>query len=88
MSLSISRCAVFGAAFPLITLFAATATFAQDYTPGATFAHDLPGGGFIGGLMAAAAFYLQVLARGSEFVRHEVGHYLQPGIGVGTKELS
>lgn len=45
--------------------------------------HDLPGGGFIGGLMAATAFYLQILARGSEFVRNEVGGYLQPGIGVG-----
>lgn len=45
--------------------------------------HDLPGGGFIAALMAAAAFYLQILARGSNFVRNELGRFLQPGIGVG-----
>lgn len=45
--------------------------------------HDLPGGGFIAALMAAAAFYLQILSRGSDFVRRELGRYLQPGIGVG-----
>ena len=45
--------------------------------------HDLPGGGFIAGLMAAAAFYLQILARGSDYVREELGRFLQPGIGVG-----
>lgn len=45
--------------------------------------HDLPGGGFIAALMAAAAFYLQILSRGSDFVRRELGRYLQPGIGIG-----
>lgn len=45
--------------------------------------HDLPGGGFIAALMAAAAFYLQILSRGSDFVRNELGRYLQPGIGIG-----
>ncbi|MCB0130292.1 MAG: MnhB domain-containing protein [Caldilineaceae bacterium] len=45
--------------------------------------HDLPGGGFIAALMAAIAFYLQILARGSAQVRRELGRFLQPGIGVG-----
>ncbi len=36
MSLSISRCAVFGAAFPLITLFAATSSWCDDIVPAET----------------------------------------------------
>ncbi len=45
--------------------------------------HDTPGGGFIAGLMAATAFYMQILSRGSAYVRAELGRFLQPGIGVG-----
>ncbi len=45
--------------------------------------HNLPGGGFIAGLMAAAAFQLQILSRGEEIVRQQVGQYIQPGIGIG-----
>jgi len=45
--------------------------------------HNLPGGGFIAGLMAAAAFQLQILSRGETLVRRQVGPYLQPGIGIG-----
>jgi len=45
--------------------------------------HNLPGGGFIAGLMAAAAFQLQILSRGEAVVRLQVGRYLHPGIGVG-----
>jgi multicomponent Na+:H+ antiporter subunit B len=45
--------------------------------------HNLPGGGFIAGLMAAAAFQLQILSRGDGTVRREVGHYLQPATGLG-----
>ncbi len=33
--------------------------------------HNLPGGGFIGGLVAAAAVLLQLLARGEEHVRDD-----------------
>jgi len=45
--------------------------------------HNLPGGGFIAGLAAAAAFQLQILARGDEFVRARIGRYLQPLTGIG-----
>jgi len=45
--------------------------------------HNLPGGGFIAGLMAAAAFQLQILSRGEMVVRRQVGRYLHPGIGLG-----
>ena len=45
--------------------------------------HDLPGGGFIAGLMAAAAFELQILSRGHETVRQAVGPYLNSAIGLG-----
>lgn len=45
--------------------------------------HNLPGGGFIAGLMAAAAFQLQILSRGEAVVRAQVGRYLHPGIGFG-----
>lgn len=45
--------------------------------------HNLPGGGFIAGLMAAAAFELQILSRGEKTVRRAVGPYLHSGIGLG-----
>ena len=45
--------------------------------------HNLPGGGFIAGLMAAAAFELQILSRGHERVRRSIGPYLNSGIGLG-----
>ena len=45
--------------------------------------HNLPGGGFIAGLMAAAAFELQILSRGHVRVRRAIGPYLHSGIGLG-----
>ncbi|MBX3001114.1 MAG: hypothetical protein KF893_21505 [Caldilineaceae bacterium] len=45
--------------------------------------HNLPGGGFIAGLLAAAALELQILSTGHEEVRRRIGRFLQPGIGVG-----
>ena len=45
--------------------------------------HNLPGGGFIAGLMAAAAFQLQILSRGHDRVRSAIGPYLNSGIGLG-----
>lgn len=45
--------------------------------------HNAPGGGFIAGLVAAAAFMLQILSRGDEAVRARVGPYLQPLAGLG-----
>jgi len=45
--------------------------------------HNLPGGGFIAGLMAAAAFELQILSRGQRRVRRAIGPYLNSGIGLG-----
>ena len=45
--------------------------------------HNLPGGGFIAGLMAAAAFQLQILSRGHDSLRRTVGPYLNSGIGLG-----
>ena len=45
--------------------------------------HNLPGGGFIAGLMAAAAFQLQILSRGHRSVRRTIGPYLNSGIGLG-----
>lgn len=45
--------------------------------------HNHPGGGFIAGLAAAAAFQLQILSRGDEYVRTLVGPYLQPMTGIG-----
>jgi multicomponent Na+:H+ antiporter subunit B len=45
--------------------------------------HNQPGGGFIAGLVAAAAFQLQILSRGDEYVRARVGPYLQPMTGIG-----
>lgn len=45
--------------------------------------HNEPGGGFIAGLVVAAAFELQILSRGEEVVRNTIGAYLQPIIGIG-----
>lgn len=45
--------------------------------------HNLPGGGFIAGLMAAAAFQLQILSRGREPVVQVLGPYLNSAIGFG-----
>ena len=45
--------------------------------------HNEPGGGFIAGLAAAAAFQLQILSRGDAYVRSLVGPYLQPMTGIG-----
>jgi multicomponent Na+:H+ antiporter subunit B len=45
--------------------------------------HNQPGGGFIAGLAASAAFQLQILSRGDDFVRARVGPYLQPMTGIG-----
>lgn len=45
--------------------------------------HNAPGGGFIAGLVVAAAFLLQIVARGDDFVRTLIGRYLQPLMGIG-----
>ena len=45
--------------------------------------HNEPGGGFIAGLVVAAAFELQILSRGEAVVRGSIGAYLQPLIGIG-----
>ena len=45
--------------------------------------HNNPGGGFIAGLMVAAAFQLQIMSRGEPFVRARVGRYLHPMTGAG-----
>ena len=45
--------------------------------------HNLPGGGFIAGLMAASAFQLQILSRGHVRVRLTIGPYLNSSIGLG-----
>lgn len=45
--------------------------------------HNRPGGGFIAGLLAAAAFELQILSRGDRPVREAIGRYLQPIMGLG-----
>lgn len=45
--------------------------------------HNLPGGGFIAGLMAASAFQLQILSRGHRRVRRAIGPYLNSAIGLG-----
>ncbi|MEZ4707726.1 MAG: MnhB domain-containing protein [Caldilineaceae bacterium] len=52
--------------------------------------HNEPGGGFIAGLVVAAAFELQILSRGEAVVRRTIGAYLQPltGIGLSMAALS
>lgn len=45
--------------------------------------HDLPGGGFIAGLVFAAAIELTILARGAEATRERYGPWMTPLIGAG-----
>ena len=45
--------------------------------------HNQPGGGFIAGLVVAAALQLRILSLGHEAMRKRIGPYLQPMIGVG-----
>lgn len=45
--------------------------------------HNSPGGGFIAGLVVAAALQLQIMSRGDDAVRRQIGVYLQPMLGVG-----
>ncbi len=45
--------------------------------------HNNPGGGFIAGLVVAAAIQLQILSRGDSYVRSTLGPHLQPMIGAG-----
>lgn len=45
--------------------------------------HNTPGGGFIGGLVVAAAFQLQILSRGDQAFRQTLGPWLQPLMGLG-----
>jgi multicomponent Na+:H+ antiporter subunit B len=45
--------------------------------------HDLPGGGFIAGLVAASAIELTILARGVEATRDRYGPWLIPLAGLG-----
>lgn len=45
--------------------------------------HDLPGGGFIAGLVAASAIELTILARGAEATRGRYGPWLIPLAGLG-----
>lgn len=45
--------------------------------------HDLPGGGFIAGLVAASAIELTILARGTEATRDRYGPWLIPLAGLG-----
>lgn len=45
--------------------------------------HNAPGGGFIGGLVVASAFLMQIVARGDDFVRNLIGRHLQVVMGSG-----
>ena len=45
--------------------------------------HDLPGGGFIAGLLVAAARELTILARGATVTREQYGAWLIPLAGLG-----
>lgn len=45
--------------------------------------HNSPGGGFIAGLVVAAAIQLQILSRGDKTIRRTVGPWLQPTISLG-----
>jgi len=45
--------------------------------------HDLPGGGFIAGLLVAAALELTILARGAAVTREQYGPWLVPLAGLG-----
>lgn len=45
--------------------------------------HDLPGGGFVGGLMAAAAIELRIISLSAREVEHRIGRLLLPMAGGG-----
>ncbi|MBW7885522.1 MAG: Na(+)/H(+) antiporter subunit B [Caldilineaceae bacterium] len=45
--------------------------------------HDLPGGGFIAGLLIAAAIELHILSAGATEARRRYGRLLMPLVGVG-----
>ncbi|MBI1296907.1 Na(+)/H(+) antiporter subunit B [bacterium] len=45
--------------------------------------HNLPGGGFIAGLMAAVSLELQILSTGDFHIRRRIGRFMQPAIGIG-----
>jgi multicomponent Na+:H+ antiporter subunit B len=45
--------------------------------------HNAPGGGFIAGLVVAAAFTLQIITRGDDFVRKLIGPRLPLIMGIG-----
>lgn len=45
--------------------------------------HNSPGGGFIAGLVVAAAIQLQILSRGDKTIRRTLGPLLQPTISLG-----
>jgi multicomponent Na+:H+ antiporter subunit B len=46
--------------------------------------HNLPGGGFIAGLMAAVSLELQILSTGDFHMRRRIGRFMQPAIGIGV----
>lgn len=46
--------------------------------------HNLPGGGFIAGLMAAVSLELQILSTGDFHMRRQIGRFMQPAIGIGV----
>ncbi len=45
--------------------------------------HNLPGGGFVGGLMAAAAIELTVISLGARHMQARIGYLLIPTAGAG-----
>ncbi len=45
--------------------------------------HNLPGGGFVGGLMAAAAIELTVISYGARHMQARIGYLLIPTAGAG-----
>lgn len=45
--------------------------------------HDLPGGGFVGGLMAAAAIELTIISLGARHMQARIGRLLVPTAGAG-----
>lgn len=45
--------------------------------------HDLPGGGFVGGLMAASAIELTVISLGARHIQARIGRLFVPMAGIG-----
>lgn len=45
--------------------------------------HNLPGGGFVGGLMAAAAVELTIVSQGARHIQARIGGLLLPAAGAG-----